>query len=137
MKNVRMFLKPVGLFLAVFMFLISGPCQSAMAAMIGTESVVNTDRAQDAREYLKSLLAREDVKSALVSQGIDPAEAEYRLNSLTDDEATRLADQLQALPAGGNFFTTLLIVLFVVFIILLATDIAGYTDIFPFVKPKK
>ena len=136
MKNVRVFLKPVGLFLAVFMFLISGPCQSAMAAMIGTESVVNHDRAQDAREYLKSLLAREDVKSALVSQGIDPGEAEYRINSLTDEEATRIADQLQELPAGGGFFTTLLIVLFVVFIILLITDITGYTDIFPFVKSK-
>lgn len=140
MKNVRMFLKPVGLFLAVFIFLISGPCQSAMAAMIGTESVVdsdvNSDRAQNAREYLKNLLARQDVKSALVSQGIDPGEAEYRLASLTDEEATRLADQLQALPAGGGFFTTLLIVVFLVFLILLATDIAGYTDIFPFVKSK-
>jgi hypothetical protein len=136
MNNVRVFLKPVGLFLAVFMFLISGPCQSAMAAMIGTESVVNTDRAQNARAYLKSLLAREDVKSALVSQGIAPAEAEYRLDSLTDEEATRLADQLQELPAGGGFFTTLLIVLFIVFLVLLATDIAGYTDIFPFVKSK-
>ena len=136
MKNVRVFLKPVGLFLAVFMFLISGPCQSAMAAMIGTESVVDTDRAQNAREYLKSLLAREDVKSALVSQGIDPGEAQYRLDSLTDEEATRLADQLQELPAGGSFFTTLLIVVFIVFLVLLATDIAGYTDIFPFVKSK-
>jgi hypothetical protein len=136
MKNVRVFLKPVGLFLAVFMFLISGPCQSAMAAMIGTESVVNPHRAQDAREYLKSLLAREDVKNALVSQGIDPGEAEYRLDSLTDEEATRLADQLQALPAGGGFLTTLLIVLFIVFLILLVTDITGYTDIFPFVKSK-
>lgn len=136
MKNVRMFLKPVGLFLAVFMFLISGPCQSAMAAMIGTESVVNTDRAQDAREYLKSLLAREDVKSALVSQGIDPGEAEHRLDSLTDEEAIRVADQLQELPAGGGFFVTLLIVALIVFLVLLATDIAGYTDIFPFVKSK-
>ena len=135
MKNIRMFLKPVGLLLAVFMFLISGPCQSAMAAMIGTESVVNTDRAQNAREYLKSLLAREEVKSALVSQGIDPLEAENRLSSLTDEEATRLADRLQELPAGG-FFTTLLIVVFLVFLILLVTDIAGYTDIFPFVKSK-
>jgi hypothetical protein len=136
MKNVRMFLKPVGLFLAVFMFLISGPCQSAMAAMIGTESVVNSDRAQDAREYLKSLLAREDVKSALVSQGIDPGEAEHRLDSLTDEEAIRVADQLQELPAGGGFFVTLLIVALIVFLVLLATDIAGYTDIFPFVKSK-
>jgi hypothetical protein len=135
MKNIRMFLKPVGLLLAVFMFLISGPCQSAMAAMIGTESVVNTDSAQNAREYLKSLFARDDVKSALVSQGIDPGEAEFRLDSLTDEEATRLADQLQGLPAGG-FFTTLLIVVFVVFLVLLATDIAGYTDVFPFVKSK-
>ena len=135
MKNIRMFLKPVGLLLAVFMFLISGPCQSAMAAMIGTESVVNTDRAQNAREYLKSLLARENVKSALVSQGIDPSEAENRLSSLTDEEATRLADRLQELPAGG-FFTTLLIVVFIVFLVLLATDIAGYTDVFPFVKSK-
>ena len=136
MKNVRMFLKPVGLFLAVFMFLISGPCQSAMAAMIGTESVVDSDSSNDAREYLKSLLAREDVKSALISQGIDPGEAEYRLDSLTDEEAARLADRLQELPAGGDFFTTLLIVVFVVFLVLLATDIAGYTDIFPFVKSK-
>ena len=136
MKNIRTLLKPVGLVLAVFIFLISGPCQSAMAAMIETESVVNTDRAQNAREYLKSLLAREEVKSALVSQGIDPLEAKNRLNSLTDEEATRVADQLQSLPAGGGFFTTLLIVVFIVFLVLLATDIAGYTDIFPFVKSK-
>lgn len=134
MKNVRMFLKPVGLLLAVFMFIISGPCQSAMAAMIGTESVINTDRAQNAREYLKSLLAREDVRNALVSQGIDPVEAKNRFDSLTDEEATRVADQLQALPAGGGFFTTLLIVVLIVFLVLLITDIAGYTDIFPFVK---
>ena len=136
MKNIRMFLKPVGLFLAVFMFIISGPCQSAVAAMIGTESVVNTDRTQNAREYIKSLLAREDVKSALVSQGIDPVEAEHRLDSLTDEEAIRVADQLQELPAGGGFFVTLLIVALIVFLVLLATDIAGYTDIFPFVKSK-
>ena len=135
MKNIRMFLKPVGLFLAVFMLLISGPCQSAMAAMIGTESVINTDRAQNAREYLKSLLAREDVRNALVSQGIDPLEAKNRFDSLTDEEATRVADQLQALPAGGDgFFTTLLLVVLIVFLVLVITDIAGYTDIFPFVK---
>jgi len=136
MKNIRIFLKPVGLFLAVFLFIISGPCQSAMAAMIGTESVINTDRAQNAREYLNSLLAREDVRNALVSQGIDPREAKNRLDSLTDEEATRVADQLQELPAGGDFFTALLIVALIVFLVLLVTDITGYTDIFPFVKSK-
>jgi hypothetical protein len=136
MKNIRIFLKPVGLFLAVFIFILSGPYQSAMAAMIGTESVIYTDRAQNAREYLKSLLAREDVRNALVSQGIDSREAKDRIDSMTDEEATLVADQLQELPAGGNFFTTLLIVALIIFLVLLFTDITGYTDIFPFVKSK-
>jgi hypothetical protein len=135
MKHIRSSVKPVGIFMAVFMFMLSGPFQSAMASMVGTEAVVDTGRASDARNYLQSLLAREDVQSMLVSQGIDPQEAQNRLDSLTDQEATRVAEQLQELPAGGDgFFTALLIVLFVVFLILLITDIAGYTDIFPFVK---
>ena len=134
MKHIRSRVKPVGIFMAVFMFMLSGPFQSAMAAMVGTEAAIDIERAQDARNYLQSLLAREDVQSMLVSQGIDPQEAKDRLDSLTDEEATRVAEQLQELPAAGGFFTVLLIVLFLVFLILLLTDIAGYTDIFPFVK---
>jgi Family of unknown function (DUF6627) len=137
MKNIRQISKPVGIFLAIFMFMLSGPYQSAVAAMIETESVVNSDRVQDAREFLRNLLSREDVRSALISQGIDPGEAKIRVDSLTDEEAARAADHLQQLPAGGGFFTTFLIVVLIVFLVLLATDIAGYTDIFPFVKAKK
>lgn len=136
MKRFRQILKPVGFLLAIFMFMLSGPYQSAMAAMIGTESVVDSERAHNAREYLKTFLAREDVKSALVSQGIDPQEAQNRIDSLTEEEARFVADQLDQMPAGGGFFTTLLIVVFLVFVILLVTDITGYTDIFPFVKSK-
>ena len=135
MKKIHMCLKPVGLFLAVFMFIISGPCQSVMAAMIETESVIHSDRAQNARDYLNSLLAREDVRNGLESQGIDPVEAQKRLDSLSDEEAVQVADQLQELPAGGTgFFTMLLVLVFIAFLVLLITDITGYTDIFPFVK---
>ena len=136
MKKFQKILKPLGLFLALFMFLLSGPCQSALAAMIGTESVIDSDRGLHAREYLKTFLARDDVKNALLSQGLDPLEAQSRIDSLTDEEARWVADQLDELPAGGGFFTTLLIVVFLVFVILLVTDITGYTDIFPFVKSK-
>jgi hypothetical protein len=136
MKRFRQILKPVGFFLAIFVFMMSGPCQSVVAAMIGTEAVIDSDRGHNAREYLKTFLARDDVKTALVSQGIDPLEAQNRIDSLTDEEARRVADQLDQMPAGGGFFTTLLIVVFLVFVILLVTDITGYTDIFPFVKSK-
>jgi hypothetical protein len=136
MKRFRQILKPIGFLLAIFMFMLSGPFQSAMAAMIETEAVVDSERTHNAREYLKTFLAREDVKSTLVSQGIDPREAQNRIDSLTEEEARFVADQLDQMPAGGDFFTALLIVVFLVFIILLVTDITGYTDIFPFVKSK-
>ena len=54
MKFVRQTLKPVSFFLAIFVLMISGPFQSVHAAMIGTESVLDTSKGQQARVYLKS-----------------------------------------------------------------------------------
>jgi hypothetical protein len=137
MKFVRQTLKPVSFFLAIFVLMISGPFQSVHAAMIGTESVLDTSKGQQALVYLKSLLAREDVRAALIARGLNPQEAGERIDSLSDAEAVKAADRFDQLPAGGGFFATLLIVAFLVFLILLITDIAGYTDIFPFVHHMK
>jgi hypothetical protein len=130
-------LKPVSFVLAFFMLWISGPFQSAFAAMIATETVLDSAHGQEARAYLNQLLAREDVQNALLSQGIDPGEAKARVDNLSDAEAINAADKFDQLPAGSGFFETLLIVAFLVFLILLITDIAGYTDVFPFVKPMR
>ena len=130
-------LKPVSFALAIFMLLISGPFQSVYASLIATESVLDNARGQQARAYLKQLLARQDIQTALVAQGIDPSEAKARIDSLSDAEAVQAADKFDQLPAASGFFETLLIVAFMVFLILLITDIAGYTDIFPFVRPMK
>jgi hypothetical protein len=137
MKLVRFTLKPVGLVLALFMLIISGPIQSANAALIGTETVLDSARGQQARMYLKQLLAREAIQKALVARGIDEGEVRARIDSLSDAEAIKAADRFEQMPAGSGFFETLLIVAFLVFLILLITDIAGYTNIFPFVKSTK
>ena len=117
------------------MLMLACPYQSAWAAMIGTDSIINENRGQSPREYLNNLLAREDIQTALVFQGIDPQEAQARIDSLSDAEVNDIVNKLDQLPAGG-FLGELLIVVALVFIILLFTDIAGYTDIFPFVKKK-
>lgn len=130
-------LKPVSLVLAIFVLLISGPGQSVYAAMIGTESLLDSARGQEARAFLNQLLAREDIQNALMAQGIDPREAQARVDSLSDAQAVQAADEFEQLPAAGGFFETLLVVAFLVFLVLLITDIAGYTDIFPFVRPMK
>jgi len=130
-------MKPVSVIVAIFLLLISGPVQSAFAAMIETESVMEASQSQEARIRIKQLLLREDVRQALIEQGIDLREAAARIESLSDTEAVAVADRLDRLPAGGGALEVLLIVSLIAFIILLITDIAGYTDIFPFVKSSR
>lgn len=133
MDIIRQISKPAAAFLAFYMIMLSGPYQSAHAALISTETVLNDAETQRARNYLSDLLARYDIQTELVSHGIDPQEAKARIESLSDAEINDIVDKLEQLPAGG-FFETFLIVTFLIFVILLATDIAGYTDIFPFVN---
>jgi hypothetical protein len=135
MDLVRKLSKPTAIFLSFYMLMLVCPYQSVWAAMIGTESVLNVDRDQSPRDYLNTLLARKDIQAALVSRGIDPQEAQTRIDSLSDAEVNDIVNKLDQLPAGG-VLGTILIIAFLVFVILLITDIAGYTDIFPFVKKK-
>jgi hypothetical protein len=137
MKVVRQTLKPVSIFLAIFMLVISGPGQSTFAAMVGTENVMDTFQGQEARNRIKQVLLREDVRQALINQGLDLREAGARIDSLSDTEAMAVADKLDHLPAGSGALEVFLILSLIVFIVLLITDIAGYTDIFPFVKSSK
>ena len=137
MKAVRYRLKPVSSVMVVFMLVISSPFQSAYGAIIGTETLLDGTQGQQARAYLKQLLVHQDIQKALDSQGIEPEEAAARIDSLTDAEANQAADRFEQLQAGSGFAETLLILVFLAFLILLITDIAGYTNIFPFVTPMK
>jgi hypothetical protein len=136
MEIIRKMSKPTAIFLTFYMLMLACPYQSAWAAMIGTESIINVDRSQSPRDYLNNLLAREDIQAALVYQGIDPQEAQARIDSLPDAEVNDIVNKLDQLPAGGGVLETILIIAFLVFAIFVVTDIAGYTDIFPFIKKK-
>jgi hypothetical protein len=70
--------------------------------MIGTDATLHSTRAQQARDDINSLLLREDVQNALMVQGIDPLEAKARIDSLSDAEVIRIANEIDKLPAGGG-----------------------------------
>jgi hypothetical protein len=134
MKNIRCMAKPLSILLAAWVFLIAGPFQAG-AALVGTESVIDPGQAQSAREMVRSVLAREEIQTALRQQGIDPAEAQARAEGLTDAEAIRLAGAMENLPAGGASALGIIVgAILIVFLVLLITDILGFTDIFPFTK---
>jgi hypothetical protein len=138
MKVIRRWVKPTSIALTILMLLISVPFQSVLAAMIGTETVMDSARGQEARAYLQQLLAREDVQAALIAHGIDPMEAKSRIDALSDDEVIRIADQIDQLPSGGtSFLGVLLVVTLVLFLVLVILDLTGVTDVFPFIKSQR
>ncbi len=137
MKFIRKKISFVSLFMATIMLLIAIPYQPLLAAMVSTDAIIDQIKAQDARGRLKTLISRNDIKKTLISQGIDPAEAKARVDSLSDSEAIDVTDKIEQLPAGGGAFGALIGAALIVFLVLLITDILGYTDIFPFVKSQK
>lgn len=137
MRNIRNRARFVSIIMASLMFLITVPYQSIFAAMISTQVTIESARAQKARADLKNLIVRENVEKYLIAQGIDPVEVKSRIDSLTDAEAIAMADQIEELPAGGSAIGVIVGAVLIVFLVLLVTDILGYTDIFPFVKPQK
>jgi hypothetical protein len=137
MKFIRKKISFVSLFMATMMLLIAVPYQPLLAAMVPTDSTMYQIKAQDARDHLKTFISRNDIKKSLISQGIDPDEAKTRVDSLSDAEVIEVADKIEQLPAGGGVFGAIIGAALIVFLVLLLTDILGYTDVFPFVKSQK
>jgi hypothetical protein len=71
------------------------------------------------------------VARQLVRLGVDPAAAQARVAALTDTEISRIDQHLDQLPAGGSSVIGALVFIFVLLVI---TDILGFTKVFPFTR---
>jgi len=112
--------------------LFTGSISSVQAAMISSEQVAEatiTSSGEQDRARIIAALSRDDVQSALVARGIDPTQAQERVAAMTDEEASTMANQLDSAPAGGIIGAIVLI-----FLVLLITDILGFTKIYPFTR---
>ncbi|MDP2761930.1 MAG: PA2779 family protein [Sideroxyarcus sp.] len=127
--NVR-FMRVTSRVLIAGMLSLSLPMQSAYAATVGTDQVASSAQSQSERARISSFLERADVRQAMQNQGIDAVAAQARVAALTDEEVQTVAGKLDTLPAGGD----ILGILFTIFIVLLVTDILGFTKVFPFTR---
>lgn len=96
--------------------------------------IVATERAYGVlaeRDQMKDFLAREEVRERMGQLGVDAEAARARIDALGDEEVRALASRIEQLPAGGF---DALGVLIVVFLVLVITDLLGYTRIFPFTR---
>lgn len=115
---VRVFKRFVSSLLIVCLAGLGLPVQ---AGMLPTDA----DRAQ-----IFSLLDREEVRTQLQANGVNPADVKARVAAMTDEEVAQLTGQIESLPAGGDVLGVLL----TLFVVLLITDILGFTKIFPFTR---
>lgn len=125
MRNANMF-KLMSCFL-VLVFTSAGIQINANADFIGTGQLVSATTADMQRGELRTLFARDDVAKQLSSMGVNVADAQERVASLSDAEVNQLYNQINDLPAGSGALGTIAIVL----VILILLDVAGVTDIFP------
>lgn len=116
----------------------AGAFQSAQAALVATEQVaaeqgiVSIDaQAMQQRSHVLSYLDRPEVVAGLQERGVTAEQARERVAALTDAEVTHLAHTLDTAPAGAG---SVLGVIVFIFILLLVTDILGFTKIFPFTR---
>lgn len=119
--------------LAAVLLAVTTVMPIARAGMIGTQQVVAAQGAAEDRARLDAALQRDDVRAQLQAFGVDPADARDRVASLSDAEVRLLAERAGELPAGSGALGAVIGATIFVFIVLLVTDILGFTDVFPFV----
>lgn len=113
----------------------SGVAQTAHAALVSTEQVASVQSAPSestARARVLAALERADVAAALVERGVDLNQARDRVAALTDAEAARVAQTIDSAPVGA--MSEVVGALVFIFVVLLVTDLLGFTKVFPFTK---
>ena len=126
-KNV----KPVSIFLAIFLLLTSTLCRSASAGMVETELLLQPERNQETRNYLHQLISREAIRKALVAWGVDPCEARARIDSLSDNEIGLIAGQIDQMAPGGSIAGFIVIIVAVVLAVFFIVEYTSAVKMFP------
>jgi len=103
---------------------------TASAGMVQTDVIVDHTLAEQGRAKIMALVDREDIRAQLEVKGVTSEQAKARVNALTDEEVLQVSGRLDQLPAGGDVIGTLVFI----FIVLLVTDILGFTKVFPFTR---
>lgn len=121
-----MLMKKLVFMLATAAMLSVGFVAQVQASIITTQEAMSLEARESRVAEVQALMARDDVRDAMVRLGADPAEATLRVASLSDAELMQVHGQLEQLPAGGGA----LAVIGIVFLVLLILDLTGVISIF-------
>ena len=117
-----------------FLSLVVAPVQ---AAMVGTADILKAQSDDLARQKVKLFMERQDVVQQIQAWGVNPEEAQARVDTMTDEEISLLAAKIDQLPsAGSDALGFILAVAIIIFVVLIITDIMGVTAVFTFINKR-
>jgi predicted phage tail protein len=99
----------------------------AVADIVGTPALAMQAELQMQRNDVRTFLARDDVRQALLAYGVHPSDINARINNMTESELLQIQHQMDMLPAGSSAVGLVLGVI-LIFVLL---DLLGATNIFP------
>ena len=137
MLTSRKFFRPIVATVIAGLIFTSMPMPRAQAALVTSEDLAIQRSAAADRARINDLMAREDIQREFKIQGISPQEAQARVNSMTDQEVSQVVGRLDQLPAGQSVVGAIIGAAVLVFIVLLITDIVGWTKVFPFTRAQR
>ena len=118
-----------------FILSISLFTQILSAQVVSTGAILGRHSIMDSsKEKLVQIIARQDVAKRFQELGVDSKAIEARVASMTDEEASKIALQIDMLPAGADAGASVLGTIVFIFLVLLFTDIIGVTKVFSFTK---
>lgn len=120
--------------LAASMLMASAPFGAAQAGMVSTDQIVGQMSARQDRIRVMDFLGRDELRQQFEALGVDADEAAARAGSLSDVEIAQIAGQMDRLPAGQDAAGAIIGAAVAIFVVLIITDVLGFTNVFPFVS---
>lgn len=98
----------------------------AQAGMLGTAEMLDMNSSSG-----EIATQRDWIQQQLEANGVDAEDAAMRVASLSDQQVEQVHRRFEEMPAGAG---ALGVVVFIA-LVLMITDLVGYTDVYPFIRP--
>lgn len=121
-------------FLTASMCYLGVPVSGALAQPSRSARIDACSQARrSARAWVGLLLNRGCVRAELERSGVSAAEAQSRVDALSDEEVEHLVLRLHNLPVRGELLESF----FAMLVVLLVTDASRFTRAFSFTRPAR
>lgn len=132
MSSKRMSIKIIAAAMIMAFGVTILPIVPVSAALIDNDRVAEIQTVEGERAFVNEFMNRADVRKQFEAFGVNSDEAELRVAALSDAEVAQLAEQIKTSPAGQGAIGGIIGAVVLIFIVLLITDLLGFTSVFGF-----